>query len=387
MTWWVDAGAGASGDMVLGALLALDPSGLAAAQDAVDQVLDRLGAPGSVELGLGSTHRAGMAATQALVRCSGATTRTWRDIEPALAGLDAAREVFASLADAEATAHGIPPESVHFHEVGALDAIADIVAATVLWDRLGPARVVISPVCVGSGTVAAAHGRITVPGPAVTALLMGAPTFAGMTPHEACTPTGAALLRFMATEWGPQPAMKVRQVAVGAGGRDVPEQPNVLRILAGSDETDGLTEHLVLVETTIDDLDPRIHPDVLDSAKAAGALETWLTPVIMKHGRPAVVVTALTAPDRADAVAGILFRQTTTLGVRYTRVERRALRRDFVAVTVRGHQLQVKRGWLDGAAVTWTPEYRDVQRVAQATGLPVLQILREAQAEADSRGH
>lgn len=375
--WWIDAGAGASGDMLLGALVALDPSGLAAAQEAVDEVLARLGTQG-VRVEVAPTRRAGMAATQALVHCEDdAAARTWQVIEPALSELPHARAVFAMLAQAEAHVHGVTAADIHFHEVGALDAIADIVAVTTVWARLAPATVVVSPVSVGSGTVVSSHGTLSVPVPAVTQLLRGVPTFAGSAPHEACTPTGAALLRYLATDWGFQPLMRVEEVGVGAGGRDLPNAPNVLRILSGARQ-EPATEDLVLVETTIDDLDPRTYPDVLSQTKQAGALETWLTPVIMKHGRPGVIVTALCVPSAATGVAAVLFRATPTLGVRYTQVHRQALRRDFVVVDVRGHRIQVKRGWLDGTPITVQPEYQDAVRVAEATGVPIRQVLDEA---------
>ncbi len=295
--------------------LALAPDGLPAAQADVDTVLQRLDAPGQVTIRHEPTRRGGFAATRAVVECRDTTTqRTWAQIEPALAGFDAAADVFGLLAVAEAAVHGIATGDIHFHEVGALDAIADIVAVTSLWRQLAPGRVGVSAVCVGSGTVDTAHGTLTVPGPAVVELLRGVPTFAGRVAHEACTPTGAALLRFLATDWGPQPTMTVAEVGIGAGGRDTPGQANVLRILVGQDTPDTTTEHLVLVETTIDDLDPRLYPDVLDAAKAAGALEGWLTPVVMKHGRPAVVLTALAPPTAVTAVTTCLFRHTTTLG-------------------------------------------------------------------------
>ena len=345
----------------------------------MDTVLQRLDAPGQVTIRHEPTRRGGFAATRAVVECRDTTTaRTWAQIEPALAGFDAAADVFGSLAVAEAAVHGIATGDIHFHEVGALDAIADIVAVTSLWRQLAPGRVGVSAVCVGSGTVDTAHGTLTVPGPAVVELLRGVPTFAGRVAHEACTPTGAALLRFLATDWGPQPTMTVAEVGIGAGGRDTPGQANVLRILVGQDTPDTTTEHLVLVETTIDDLDPRLYPDVLDAAKAAGALEGWLTPVVMKHGRPAVVLTALAPPTAVTAVTTCLFRHTTTLGVRLTDVARESLQRDFVEVQVGGQPVRVKRGWLDGEVVTLQPEYRDARAVAQSTGSPIREVLTDA---------
>lgn len=378
MIWWIDAGAGASGDMLLGALLDLDPEGLPAAQGAVDDVLHTLGATERVELGVQRVTRGGLAATRALVGTPAESSpRTWRDIRGALLGDSAAYAVFESLAEAEAAVHGCAVEEVHFHEVGALDAIADIVAVTTLWERLAPHRVVISEVAVGSGWVETAHGRLPVPAPAVTQLLLGVPTVAGPVAHEACTPTGAALLAFLADEWGPQPALRVETVGTGAGGRDPQGHPNVIRVFSG-DTAGPASSTLVLVETTVDDLDPRVYPDALDATRAAGALEAWITPVVMKHGRPGVVVSALAPPEAVDDVTETLLRQTTTLGVRRTSVDRVALDRDFVTVQIDGHEVAVKRGWLRGEVVTIQPEFRDAQDVSQRTGRPVRDVLESA---------
>ena len=369
MIWWIDAQAGASGDMLLGALLSLDPAGLPHAQRAVDEVIEALHAE-PVRLGLEACRRGAMAATRATVSCADATRhRTWADIAPAVSGR--AHAVFQHLAQAEADVHGVGVDSIHFHEVGALDAIADIVGVCALVDRLAPERVVVSDICVGSGTVGTEHGILTVPGPAVTELLRGIRTFAGPIRHEACTPTGAALLATLADEFGGQPPMTVTNVVVGAGGRETPGQPYILRILTGES---GPPSALYAVETTIDDLDPRLYPSVISAVKAAGAVEAWLTPAVMKHGRPAVTLTALTSD--VEAVARVLFTHTTTLGVRYHEVQRTVLDRDFITVDVEGHSIAIKRGWLDGEVVTEQPEYSDVRATAEALGLPEREVLR-----------
>lgn len=376
---WIDAGAGASGDMLLGALLALDPEGLPVAQAAVDGVLAQLGAE-RVAISMTQTGRAGLAATRAVVAVAdSATHRTWSDIAAAVRGK--AHDVFALLASAEARVHGIPVGDVHFHEVGALDAIADVVAVCAMWERLGPAHTVVSPVCVGSGSVSAAHGSLPVPAPAVAELLRGVPSFAGPVAHEACTPTGAALLRVLATEWGAQPAMAVSAIGIGAGGRDLQERPNVLRVFVGEETGTG---GLLQLETTLDDLDPRLYPAVLEAVRDAGAVEAWWTPVVMKHGRPGVTLTALVGAPALDAVTETLFRHTTTLGMRWFPVSRRTLQRDWVEVDVAGRPVRVKRGWLGAELLTWQPEYRDVAAVAEELKRPVREVMELARNKESS---
>jgi uncharacterized protein (DUF111 family) len=223
--------------------------------------------------------------------------------------------------------------------------------------------------------VTAAHGVLPVPVPAVSQLLIGVPTFAGPVAHESCTPTGAALVRVLADEWGGQPAMTVLRTGVGAGGRDPAERPNVLRLFVGEA---GTPATVFQVEATIDDLDPRLYPEVIASLKAAGAFEAWLVPVIMKHGRPGITVTALTAHATIDAVTSALLRETTTLGVRWFETSRRTLERDEVAVDLGGQRIAVKRGWLGGRVVTQQPEYRDVVTAAQELGWPVRDVLAAA---------
>ena len=267
---------------------------------------------------------------------------------------DLALRVFERLAVAEATVHGSEPMDVHFHEVGALDAIADVVGVCAGVVALGAAQVVVSPVAVGSGSVRGAHGTLPVPPPAVAQLLRGVPSYAGpegAPAMELCTPTGAALLTTIATGWGPQPPMTTREVGVGAGGRDPEGHANVLRLLVGDPAAvtgDGADDLLVL-ETNVDDLDPRVWPHVIDAVLAAGALDAWLTPILMKKGRPAHTFRALVTPDDAAEVRRTIFRETSTIGIRTVAVERHALARETTSVQVGGLDVPVKLARLDGA--------------------------------------
>ena len=387
MIGWVDASSGASGDMLLGALVGAGvPVGVIA--EAVDKV-----APEHVAIVPERVTRNGFAATRCHVEVAdSATHRTWADVRTLLAeaGLHEdvrvrAHDTFDRLAVAEASVHGTGPDDVHFHEVGALDAIADVVGVSAGLVHLGLARLVVSPVAVGAGTVRGAHGAMPVPPPAVADLLRGVPSYAGPATApamELCTPTGAALLVSHATADGPQPAMWVSAFGVGAGGRDPDGHANVLRLLVGEAgaPTGRASTGATVIETNVDDLDPRLWPAVLATLLEAGASDAWLTPILMKKGRPAHTLHALVSAERADAVRRAVFRHTSTIGVREVPVGKSALDREMRSVEVDGHPVAVKLARLDGALVNAQPEYEDVARVAGLTGRPAKDVLAAAVA-------
>jgi uncharacterized protein (TIGR00299 family) protein len=336
--------------------------------------------------------RNGFAATRCHVEVADSTThRTWRDIAALLAsaplpdGVRArAHATFERLAVAEAEVHGTSPDEVHFHEVGALDAIADVVGVCAGLEHLGLSRLVVSPVAVGSGSVRGAHGSMPVPPPAVAALLRGRPSYAGPAgapAMELCTPTGAALLTANATGFGPQPAMTVEAVGVGAGGRDPQGHTNVLRLFVGAaaDAAPHGTHQPLLVETNVDDLDPRLWPNVIAALLAAGASDAWLSPIVMKKGRPAHVVSALVDPAVSAAVMAAMVRETGSLGVRGTTLERWPQPRTTVEVDVDGYRLRTKV-----AAGRIKVEHDDAVRVARRTGLPLREVLARAESTARS---
>lgn len=370
---WVDASAGASGDMLLGALVGAGVS-LEVLQSAVDAV-----APEPVTLRVEEVRRGGLAATRVHVEITESHHhRTWRDVRELLDAQPLAQRVFERLAVAEGAVHGVPADDVHFHEVGALDAIADVVGACAGFAHLGATSVTVSPVAVGSGIVQSAHGTLPVPPPAVAELLRGVPTYAGAVPMELCTPTGAALLTTLATAYGPQPPMTVDTIGVGAGGRDPEGHANVLRLFVGEPAT--ATGGPVLLECNVDDLDPRVWPAVIAALLEAGAADAWLTPILMKKGRPAHTLSALVDTDRATAVRAAIFRQTSTIGLREQPVTKHALDREFVAVEVGGQDVAVKVARHDGVVVNAQPEYDDVARAAAELGRPVADVLAEATA-------
>jgi uncharacterized protein (TIGR00299 family) protein len=403
---WVDASSGASGDMLLGALVDVGvPLGVMAA--AIEKV-----APGEVLLVEERVRRGGFAATRCHVQIEDSEHhRTWRDVELLLAGAGLhedvralAHDVFSRLAEAEGRVHGMPAEDVHFHEVGALDAIADVVGACAGMVHLGLDRLVVSAVSVGGGTVSSEHGRLPVPPPAVVELLRGVPSSGGPVDLELCTPTGAALLTALADEWGHQPQMAVSHVGVGAGSRDPEGHANVLRLLVG-DSTEPVASSAPqepmlsdagsstvlgtpdaggprLYETNVDDLDPRIWPVVIAALLEAGASDAWLTPILMKKGRPAHTLSVLVGADRADAVRREVHRQTSTIGLREQAITKHELDREMTAVEIDGHRVAVKVARFEGEVLNVQPEFEDVAAAARSLGRPVKTVMAEAVAAA-----
>jgi uncharacterized protein (TIGR00299 family) protein len=381
---WLDCAAGASGDMFLGALVdvGVPLAVLRQAVDALDVEPITLRAEQVVRAGIGAT-RVHVDVTEP------ATTRTWSDVRALLESghLDedvraTALTVFGLLAAAEAQVHRVAVDDVHFHEVGALDAIADVVATAAGLHTLQLTELLASPVALGSGTARGAHGPLPVPVPAVLALLQGVPVRAGAVPHEMTTPTGAALLAGVVTGWGELPPMRVLRTGTGAGGRDPAEAANVLRLVIG--EPVEATGSSLLIETNVDDLDPRLWPAVLQRLLDIGARDAWLTPILMKKGRPAHTLSVLCNEGIVDQVERVVFAETSTIGVRVQRVDKHALQRSECKVDVDGQPVRVKLASHDGVVVNANPEYDDVVAAAEALGRPVKDVLTQAAAAAQT---
>jgi uncharacterized protein (TIGR00299 family) protein len=392
---WIDASAGIAGDMLLGALIDAGAR-LDHVRAAIDEVL-----PGAVEISAEEVRRAGLRATKVHVTplVDDPPHRTWRDIRALLREhrRTVAEAVFDRLARAEAKVHGTDPEDVHFHEVGALDSIADIVGVCAALEDLGIGTVSASEVALGSGTVKAAHGRLPVPAPAVAELAKGW-RVRGDGPGELATPTGMALIRTLAERCETLPPMTVDRVGIGAGTRDTPERPNVVRVLIGEAPESGGTapesgeeapegsEEAVLLEANVDDLDPRLWPGVLADLLEAGASDAWLVPILMKKGRPAHTLCVLAGPGLTARLRDQIFRDTTTLGVRESRRDKSILARTFRAVTITGGTIDVKIGHAGGVIVQVMPEFEDVAALARATGRAERAVLQEALAAAAHQG-
>ena len=291
--------------------------------------------------------------------------------------------VLRRLAEAEARVHQVPVDAVHFHEVGDLDTLVDVVGSVAGLDALGVDRVHVSPLPIGGGTVQTAHGRLPVPAPATAELLRGFPVYDNGVAAELVTPTGAAILTTLGSP-GRLPAMTLERIGWGAGTRELPV-PNLLRVLVGQtvpgDPEADEVETLVSVETTIDDMSPQLYEPLVERLLAAGALDVYLTPVVMKRSRPGTVLTALAPPALADRLADVLFRETTTIGVRWSEVRRRRLPRELVRLPTTFGPVTFKISSLGGRVVTVTPEFEEVRRIADAERRPVREVLETVRLE------
>ena len=288
-----------------------------------------------------------------------------------------ALRVFQRMAEAEAGIHGVPVETIHFHELGAVDTIVDVTGALLALEGLGVGRVVSSPVPLGRGMARSAHGAMPLPPPATVALLRGAKIIGVDHALETVTPTAAALLAELAEDFGPIPPLQLTAVGYGAGTRTTPE-PNVLRVLLGDREDDRPgAETLVMLETNIDDMSPEVHGYVIERLLGAGALDAYLIPVLMKKGRPGVVISVLCRPDDAPHLRDQLFAETTTLGIRTSKVQRDCLPREMKMVDTPFGAIRIKVArWADGEKAA--PEYEDCRRAAEAHRVPLQHVYQVA---------
>ena len=379
-TLYFDCFAGASGDMILGAMVAagVDPNFL-------KQQLSQIPVAGfSVDFEI--VNRSGLSATYARVETAPEHShRHLADIEQIIQRSDLsgsvkqrAVQIFTRLAEAEARVHNEPIDRVHFHEVGALDAIVDVVGAAICFEFLKIDRFVCSPLHVGSGMVQMAHGRFPIPPPAVAELLKGVPFYAGDIKGELLTPTGAAIITTVCSEYGPVPQITIESMGYGAGTREYPDFPNVLRVFVGETESTVATdERLWMIETNLDDASPQIIGHVMDRVLESGALDCFFTPVQMKKNRPGVLLSVLCRSDEKEAVMKLLFMETTTLGVRSYEVGRRALQRSVVRVETQYGPIDVKVAHLDGRVVNEMPECEQCREAAARAGVP-LKVVEEA---------
>jgi len=374
---WLNPFSGLSGDMLLGALL-----DLGAPLDDVRRAVASTGLEGW-ELHAEQIDCGGIVATRAVVEVTDtASARPAKELfarvrqAKPVAVAQTATAAVSALALVEGRLHGQHPDNVHLHEIGGLDTVVDIVGVTAALHLLGIQQVYSAPVAVGVGTVSSHHGLLPAPAPATLALLVGAQVADAGVPVETVTPTGAALLRAVGAVFRPLPPMVVTRSGYGAGTRVLPDRPNVLQALIGTPV--GAVEGLVVLETNVDDITGEVLGQLLVTVLAAGATDAWITPAIMKKGRPGHVVHVLTRPEQAAALEQLLFAETGTLGLRRTAVQRAALDRTTTTVEVKGRQVRVKLG-------PWSakPEHDDLVAAAQALGLPLHVVAAQAQAAID----
>ena len=381
---YFDCFSGISGDMTLGALVdaGVDPR-------AITSAVESLGLP--VEVTFETVRRGEFRANYARVVCQPEHAhRRLGQIEAMIDGASIshdqkslAKRIFRKLGEAEATVHGIDLAEIHFHEVGAADSIVDIVGAAVGLDLLGVERFESSPVPPGRGWVRAAHGKMSLPAPGTAELLKGVPLAESTVSMELTTPTGAAILTTVVDSFGSLPAMTIEAIGLGAGTKDLPGQANVLRLFVGqAAEASGgaSSDRIWVLETNLDDLPGEIVGHTTTLLMGAGALDAFLTPIQMKKNRPGVMVTVLCDRAQIPAMEEILFRETTTLGIRRYEVGRHKLKRRAAEVETPFGLVKGKLGWLDGRPPTFSPEYEDCARVARDRGVPLRDVYTAAHA-------
>ncbi len=378
---YFDCFSGISGDMTLGALVDAGVS-----IDTLRAELAKLNLPG-YEITAEKVVRSGLAATKVNVTLDKKEQpgRHLSDIRKMIESSSLSHAIkqksmliFERLAQAEAKVHGTTVENVHFHEVGAVDAIVDIVGSVIGIELLGIDQISGSPVNLGSGTVHTWHGTLPVPSPAATELLKGIPVYSSSIPFELTTPTGAAILSTLSTAFGPLPGMRISHVAHGAGTKDFSGQPNVLRVMIGEPGAAYEEDSSVIVETNIDDMNPQVYDYIIERLLQQGAQDAYLTPIIMKKGRPAILLSALTDRSKVDGVLDTIFRESTSIGVRIREVGRKKLGREIGEVDTVYGKIRVKVSMRGGEILTVSPEYDDCRRIAEEKQVPLKQVIEEA---------
>jgi uncharacterized protein (TIGR00299 family) protein len=378
---YFDCFSGISGDMTLGALVAAGVS-----IDALRAELTKLNLPG-YELKAEKVTRSGIAATKAhvIIDQRSQVSRHLSDILNIIEGSplsptvkEKSVRIFKRMADAEAKVHGTMPDKIHFHEVGAVDAIVDIVGAVIGLEILGITKIITSAVNVGSGTVHTSHGLLPIPAPATAEMLKGFPFYQSSTRFELATPTGAAIISTLSSSFGHLPPMNVDRIAYGAGDKDFPGQPNVLRLMIGELAATYDEDTSVVVETNIDDMNPQVYDYIIEKLMQQGAQDVYLTPIIMKKGRPAILLSVLTDKSKADSILDTIFHETTSIGVRIQEVGRKKLSREIKAVDTVYGKVRIKISKRGDEILTVTPEYDDCRTIAEEKQIPLKIVIEEA---------
>ena len=383
-TAYFDCFSGISGDMTLGALV---DAGVGI--DALRAGLAKLRLTG-YEVKAEKVNRSGIAATKAhvVIDRKSQSTRHLSDILDIIEGSplspavkEKSGRIFKRMAEAEAKVHGTVPDKIHFHELGAIDAIADIVGSVIGLELLGITRIITSSVNVGSGTVQTSHGIFPIPAPATAELLKGIPFYQSSTQFELATPTGAAIISTLCDSSGSLPAMTVDRIAYGAGDKDFPDRPNVLRLMIGELAHNYEEDASIVIETNIDDMSPQVYDYVIEKLMVQGAHDVYLSPIIMKKGRPAILLSVLADRSKSDALLDVIFHETTSIGVRIQEVGRKKLSREIREVDTLYGRVGIKVSKRGNEILTVSPEYDDCRRIAEEKNVPLKKVIEEAKKE------
>lgn len=382
---YLDCFSGVSGDMLLGAIV---DAGIPLKE--IEILLMNLPVKG-YKLEAKKVRRANIEATKVTVRITDEkVVRRWKEIEHIISKSDLPQEIkekglriFKGIFEAEGKVHGETYEQVHLHELGAIDCLVDVFGTLIGLYLLGIEKVYSSSINLGSGTIKTEHGIMPVPSPAVVELLKGRPVYSSGPSFELTTPTGAAILREIVNDFGPMPPMRIIEKGYGAGERDFEGFPNVLRIIIGDKEEDDTTGEITVIETNIDDMNPQIYEYLFERLFEVGARDVFLTQVIMKKGRPGTILTVLCDEGKRDEIADVLFRETTTLGIRFYKTSRVTLHRDFRTGHYGDEKVKVKVASYRGKERS-SPEYEDCKEIAKKKGIPLIDVMRGVRDEETS---
>ncbi len=381
---YFDCFSGISGDMILGALV---DAGLDVRQ--LESELNRLNLSG-YHIRTEETKRGGIRATQ--LKVTAAEEQKERNLNDIYKIIEKSslrtsvktksKQIFLRLAQTEAKVHGKAAEQIHFHEVGAVDAIVDIVGAVIGFEKLGIEKLYASAVHLGTGFVNSSHGPLPVPSPATAELLKGVPVYSTGIKHELTTPTGAAILTTLCNDFGEMPPMRVEKIGYGAGSRELP-LPNLLRVLIGNCSSQYEQDKVVVLETNIDDMNPQFYEHIMESLFQKGAKDVFLTPVYMKKNRPGILLSIIASPAKVNEFLEIVFKETTTLGVRISEEKmRRTLKREGKIINTSYGEVKVKLSFIDGKLRDIAPEYEECKRIAEQYQLPIREVYDRVKKEA-----
>jgi uncharacterized protein (TIGR00299 family) protein len=377
---YFDCSSGISGDMCLGALIHLG-----APLDEIKKQLRKIPIRG-YKLQEKTVRMGGIMATKADIEINYKEEhiRRWKDIDAIIRGSALDKEIkekglkiFKDIFVAEARVHGEPYDRIYLHELGSIDTIIDITGTLICMRILGIGKVFSSPVNLGSGEVISEHGLLPVPAPATAELLRGIPVYSTQIPCELTTPTGAAILKGISSSFGDMPLMEIEKTGIGAGSRKLKERPNILRVFMGEEHGSPSRNDITVIETNIDDMNPQAYEYIMEMLIAEGALDVFLTQVLMKKGRPGALLTVLSKEEDRGKLSGIILKETTTLGLRYYTAKRTTLERRIEKIKTEFGAVRFKIAEIGGKIIKMNPEYEDCKRIAKKTGEPLMDVMRK----------